>query len=128
MQVIPIERDSQASTTEKLVNCLKNFSEQTYHFGSETFKLEEERMQHFLERHHPNFWDGKEKQKQTFFEPKMSINDIAEALEAVLQQNQETLIKKGSQSIYQIKGNHNGVEYVLGVNIGRIGQFYPKMI
>lgn len=28
--------------------------------------------------------------------------------------------------MYQIRGNVNGVDYVLGMNRGRVGQFYPE--
>jgi Domain of unknown function (DUF4157) len=111
---------------EKLLNALKDFAGKTFRFGAETFQLDKKGMQHILERHHPNFWDGSEKAAQTFFDRKMGITDVADAVEKVLQQNRETLIRRGSRGMYQVEGTHNGVKYVLGVNQGRIGQFYPK--
>lgn len=81
-------------------------------------------MKHILERHHPEFWDGSVKPKQSFFDRKMSINDIADAIDSVLKQNRDTLIKMGANRQYQIWGTYQGREYVLGLRYGRVAQFY----
>lgn len=121
-----LKRTLTIAPPHKVVNALKSFSGKSYKFGSEGLELNKERMKHFLERHHPDFWDGSVKPGQSFFNPKMNIDDITEAIEAVLQQNRSKLSKPGLSNMQeQIEGIHNGVKYVLGLNRGKIGQFYP---
>ncbi|HAT5562207.1 TPA: hypothetical protein JAD51_003611 [Proteus mirabilis] len=109
-----------------VVNELKNFQGKDFHFGNETFKLDKSGMKHILERHHPEFWDGSIKNTQSFFNKDMSVNEITNAIESVMKQNRETLVTKGSIRMYQVEGQYNGVTYTLGLNNGRVGQFYPK--
>ncbi|EOI3446268.1 RHS repeat-associated core domain-containing protein, partial [Cronobacter turicensis] len=111
---------------EKVVNDLKNFEGKNFHFGNETFKLDKAGMKHILERHHPEYWDGSVKAKQSYFPKKMSIDDISNAIEDVMKQNRDILIDKGTIGKYQITGVSDGIEYVVGFKNGRIGQFYPK--
>ncbi|MGG3920317.1 EndoU domain-containing protein [Parageobacillus thermoglucosidasius] len=82
-------------------------------------------MKHILERHHPEYWDGSIKAKQTFLRKNMSIDEIVNAIETIIRQNRDTLLKNGTTFSYQIKGTYNGIEYVVGFNKGRVGQFYP---
>lgn len=82
-------------------------------------------MKHILERHHPEYWDGSVKAKQSFLNNNMSIEEVQTALKDVLYQNRDVLATKGTRGMYQVTGNYNGVDYVLGVKNGRVGQFYP---
>lgn len=43
-----------------------------------------------------------------------------------MKQNRDTLINRGTTGSYQISGTVNGIEYVVGLNKGRIGQLYSK--
>ena len=63
---------------------------------------------------------------QSFFNSKMKISDIEEAIRQILLQNRDEIIKKGTKYSYQIRGKYNGINYVLGFNKGNIGQFYPE--
>lgn len=56
----------------------------------------------------------------------MSVNDITNIVSEVLKQNREKLIEKGTTGMYQVEGTVDGVEYVVGLNKGRVGQFYRK--
>jgi hypothetical protein len=111
---------------ESVVNALSGFSSTTMTFGSNKFLLDKSGMTHILERHHPSYWDGSVKSSQTFFNESIGIDDISSAVQSVMSQNRETLINKGSTGMYQIAGSYNGTEYILGLNNGRVGQFYPK--
>ncbi|NPT38652.1 RHS repeat-associated core domain-containing protein [Paraburkholderia xenovorans] len=117
---------TQAARPTKIVNALRNFRGRKFRFGSETFSLDKSGMKHILERHHPEYWDGSVKAKQSFFDSKMSIGDVSDAVGNVMKQNSSLLESKGAQGMYQIKGTYGGTDYVLGVNNGRIGQFYPE--
>lgn len=110
---------------ERLVNALRDFQSRTFWFGNNTFRLDRASMKHILERHHPYYWNGSTRALQSFFPERMSIDDITEAIGAVLRQNRDTLLRRGTNRMYQIQGSHDGVRYVLGINNGRVGQFYP---
>ncbi|WP_160289108.1 hypothetical protein [Clostridium butyricum] len=56
----------------------------------------------------------------------MSIDDITNTVSEVLKQNREKLIEKGTTGMYQVEGIVDGVDYVVGLNKGRVGQFYKK--
>jgi hypothetical protein len=103
---------------------LLNWSGRRFQFGNQQFLLDKKAMEHIITRHHPKYWDGTVKETQSFFGRKMSIEDIADAIGGVLRQNREILIRRGTTGMYQIRGTVNGTEYVLGVNNGRIAQFY----
>lgn len=53
------------------------------------------------------------------------MDDVQDAIAAVLTQKRGEVIEQGTADSYQIKGTVNGVEYLLGLNNGHIGQFYP---
>ncbi|MGH1353412.1 MAG: polymorphic toxin-type HINT domain-containing protein [Methyloligellaceae bacterium] len=106
---------------------IKKFRGQNFKFGGNVFKLDKKGLKHILTRHHPNYWDKTSKPKQTFFSKKMSVKDIENAIKSVMKQNRATLLSSsGTREVYQIEGSYKGTKYVLGVNQGRIGQFYPK--
>ncbi|MDH6122075.1 RHS repeat-associated protein [Kitasatospora sp. GAS204A] len=104
---------------------LKNWKNQRYQFGNENFMLSRDNIEHILTRHHPKYWDGSVKASQSFFDQKMSIPDVQDAISQVLKQNRDKLITKGTRGMYQLEGTVNGVKYVVGLNRGHIGQFYP---
>jgi hypothetical protein len=121
-----------AGTTPVLVHnsggclpALRDWSSQRFQFGNQTFLLDKKGMEHILTRHHPTYWDGSVKAQQSFFDSRMSIDDVQSAIGDVMRQNRDTLIRRGSQGMYQVRGTVNGVDYVLGMNKGRVGQFYP---
>ena len=107
------------------LTALKDWTSQRFQFGNQQFLLDKTNMTHILTRHMPEFWDGSVKATQSFFDPSMSISDVQDAIGSVLQQNRDTLIARGSTGMYQIQGTYDGTDYVLGLNNGHIGQFYP---
>jgi RHS repeat-associated protein len=119
------ESDPLGLFTCKVENALKSWQSRRYQFGSHEFVLDKKNMAHVLERHHPEFWDGSVKQKQSFFNSKMSVQDVEDAITETLKQNREKLVSRGPIGMYQIQGRVDGVDYVLGINNGHIGQFYP---
>ncbi|WP_432091673.1 polymorphic toxin-type HINT domain-containing protein [Streptomyces sp. NRRL F-5630] len=105
---------------------LRDWSSQRFQFGNQSLMLDKKGMEHILTRHHPKYWDGSVKKTQSFFDSSMSVDDVQGAIGQVMRQNRDTLVQRGSQGMYQIRGNVNGVDYVLGMNRGRVGQFYPE--
>ncbi|WP_045878568.1 polymorphic toxin-type HINT domain-containing protein [Pseudofrankia sp. DC12] len=103
---------------------LRNWSSQRFQFGQAQFQLDKKGLTHILERHHLDYWDGSVKARQTFFDSSMSIDDVQAAIGEVARQNRTQLMRIGS-GIDQIQGAVGGVDYVLGVSRGRIGQFFP---
>lgn len=95
-------------------------------FGNNTFLLDKSGMKHILERHHIEYWEGSIKKAQSFFKKNTTLDDISDIINDIMKQNRETLIKKGTRGMYQIERTYNGIDYVVGLKNGRIGQFYPK--
>ncbi|MEU3464449.1 polymorphic toxin-type HINT domain-containing protein [Streptomyces sp. NPDC006733] len=104
---------------------LRNWNSQRFQFGHENFLLDKKGLEHILVRHHPKYWDGSVKKNQTFFDPSMSVSDVQDAIGEVMRQNRGELIQRGHRGMYQIHGSFNGTNYTLGMNRGRVGQFFP---
>ncbi|MGW4566614.1 RHS repeat-associated core domain-containing protein, partial [Streptomyces sp. NPDC004561] len=119
------ESDPLGLFTCKVENALKSWQSRKFQFGSNEFVLDKKGMAHVLERHHPEYWDGSVKAKQSFLDGKMSVQDVQDAITETLKQNRDKLVSRGPMGMYQIEGRVNGVDYVLGIKNGRVGQFYP---
>lgn len=104
---------------------LRSFVNRYFNFGNVRLLLTRERMEHILLRHHPNFWDGSTKASQTFFNRRLSVDDIGNLIRQTLEANRERIIREGANGAYQITHEIEGTTYVLGVTRGHIGQFYP---
>jgi hypothetical protein len=109
---------------QKIVNSLRDFKSKRFNIGNRTILLDKKGMKHILERHHPSYWNGSVKAKQSFFNPKTSLDDIQNLIGEVIKQNRDTIQKMSPNSMGSVKGTINGVEYQLGINKGRIGQFF----
>ncbi|MGC5332888.1 polymorphic toxin-type HINT domain-containing protein [Micromonospora sp. DT62] len=107
------------------IPALRNWQSERFQFGNQQLLLDKKGMEHILTRHHPAHWDGSVKAQQSFFDRSMSVEDVQGAIGSVMRQNRDTLARRGGRGMYQVQGNVNGVNYVLGVNNGRVGQFYP---
>jgi hypothetical protein len=114
------------TSDDELTSALRDWQSERFQFGNEQFLLDKSDFGHILSRHMPELWDGSVKRLQTYFDQDMSIQDIQDAIGSVLRQNRETLISNGTNDIYQIEGTYDGRVYILGINHGHIGQFYPK--
>ena len=120
-----LKRKLKIADPKKVLNVLNGFSGKNFKFGSSILKLDKKGIKHMLERHLPNFWNGSIKTSQSFFNPKMSVPDITSAIESILMLNHARIPRAGaSRIVRQFEGVYNGVRYVVGVNKGRIGQFY----
>lgn len=104
---------------------LRGWQSERFQFGNQQFLLDKKGMEHILTRHHPDYWDGSVKDTQSFFDRGMSVDDVQGAIRGVMQQNRDALIQNGTAGRYQVRGNVGGTDYVLGVNNGRVAQFYP---
>lgn len=111
-----------------LLNDLRTFESETLQFGNNTYLLDRRGMKHILERHHPDYWAGETKEMQTFLNPSMSIDDVANVVRDVMKQNRTLLAEPHKPFGPQIEGTVGGVDYVLGISRGRVGQLYPKPI
>ena len=106
-------------------NALDFFRRDTYLFGGVIVTLDKSSIKHILERHHPRFWDGSLKKSQTFFPRNMSIDEIRSTIGDVLAQNRDQIAAIGPNGTGQIRGCVNGIWYTLGLQRGRVGQFFP---
>jgi hypothetical protein len=108
------------------VNELLNFGGKRLNFGSDVFIIDRAGLQHIMERHHPKYWDGSVKVRQSFLDPKLTVDDMVGIIESIMRSHRDEIIEHGTRGMYQMEGEFNGVRYVLGLNKGRVGQLYPK--
>ncbi|MGH9181875.1 MAG: polymorphic toxin-type HINT domain-containing protein, partial [Acidimicrobiales bacterium] len=119
------------TTAQKAANrqareaALRSFQGQYYRFGNETFLLDKRGMDHILARHHPRYWNGSTRATQTFFEESATVDDVATGVGAVLQQNRDELLARGTNLRTAVSGIVDGVEYKVTVAEGRVVQFFP---
>lgn len=122
---------SRVASPESAARAVRDFTTQTYHVGGVNFVLGQNRMQHFLQRHHPDHWTGQVKTNQTFFDRRMSVDDVRGAVEATLRQNREAFLNGAARPGHSVYGTYNGVQYQMKVGgyaqngMLEIGQFYP---
>jgi hypothetical protein len=116
----------QKALPTKVVNDLSTFKGQRYQFGSNVFQLDRKGLKHILERHHLQYLAGETKASQSFFNGGQGIQEIQDLVGQVMQQNREILANMKVNSMKQVTGTVGGVTYVLGLNKGRVGQFYSK--
>jgi hypothetical protein len=109
------------------VGALTNWTSKSFQVGGDNVLLTKERMGHFLERHHPRYWDGSFATEQSFFEARMTIGDVEDIVRQVVNQNQAKIIANGGTNVEtSIEGTVNGLKYAGKVDGGRVVQFYPK--
>lgn len=92
--------------------------------GRNQYLLTKSDLRHFLERHHPAYWNGEFKAKQSFFSPETTPDDIVSAIQNVINQNRDKLLSKSSMAYGQIQGEVDDLTYVIGFNQGHIAQCY----
>ena len=106
-------------------NALDFFCRDSYIVGGVRVTLDKSGIKHIIERHHPRFWDGSLKKAQTFFPKNMSVDEIRSAIGEVLAQNRDKIAAIGPNGRGQVSGCVNGVWYTLGLQLGKVGQFFP---
>ncbi|MEG2909808.1 MAG: hypothetical protein RR945_11335, partial [Erysipelotrichaceae bacterium] len=123
---IEITTNGVVSNATKRLNILSKFRSKKIKFGNNELLLDKNGMDHILSRHHLDYWDGTIKAKQSFFEKGTQISEIENAIDAVARQNKDLITEKGTNAIFQITGLYNGKSYTLGLNNGKVGQFFPN--
>ncbi|MFE7114037.1 polymorphic toxin-type HINT domain-containing protein, partial [Streptomyces sp. NPDC057654] len=107
-------------------DALKRWQSRSFTFGDNFFLLRKKDLIHILEEHHPAYLRGNTAGK-TYFDKRMSIEDVQDAISAVLRKNQRKLSDpEYAQGKWdKIYGEYQGRQYVLGFGDGVVGQFYP---
>lgn len=115
---------------QTVVNALRNFDSVRHQVGGRTYLLDRSDMQHMLQRHHPNYWNGSLPPgggPQSFLDPRMGIEDVSRVATDILRQNRAILENPpGGARIFQVTGTVDGHTYVVGLSNGHIRQLYPK--
>lgn len=119
-----------------LSNAISDYRTQSFRISAGEFVVTKERMKHILERHHPKYWNGsfgkdtRGQYAQSFFDEKMTIQDIEKAILCVLKSNENYLAKTNGR-LNPISAVCNGTKYVLGFEqglSGKMGQFYSEYL
>lgn len=108
-----------------LPNALKGYDSLDVTVGGSVYKTDKGDMTHILERHHPDYWNGTVKDKQTFFNENMTIDDVKDVIKQLLEENQDKVNQIGANGIGSFEAVVDGVTYHVGLNKGHVGQLYP---
>ena len=81
-------------------------------------------MQHILERHSPEYWDGGTKAIQTFLRPGTTISDVQNVVGDVLTQNRQLIAAQTDQFSGRLVGQSGGLNYQISIAAGRVVQLY----
>lgn len=88
--------------------------------------ITKERMEHILVRHHPLFWNGTIKSRQSFFSKNTSVGAIDNIIIQIIDQNRVAISKTTPKTGFtQYVGKYNKVNYKIGINKGEVTQFFP---
>jgi len=109
----------------KAQDALSGFKNKSLKIGKTTIKLDHSDMTHILTRHHPKYWTGKVKEDQTFLNPAMTITDITNAIQTLLEKNKGYINKMGTNRAYGITGKIAGKKMLIWIDRGKIESFYP---
>lgn len=129
-------RKHQKKEAHIIDNKIATYTPKPFRISVGEFVVTKERMKHILERHHPEYWNGsfgkdtRGQYAQSFFDEKMTIQDIEKAILCVLKSNENYLAKTNGR-LKPISAVCNGTKYVLGFEqglSGKIGQFYPEYL
>lgn len=107
---------------------LKSWNSKRYQFGNRQFILAKPDMKHILTRHHPKYWLGEIKSKQSFLDKELTTEEVEILIEEVLRNNREKLIMSSFKMPLQIKWVIRGRVYTVGIRRGHIGQLYSEAI
>jgi len=102
---------------------LEKFDSEVIKVGNKVVLLDKKGMKHVMERHHPRYWNGSIKNKQSFFSNNIDVDEITASIKETVKQNREFILQNSNPQ-YQVQGVINGKTYILGINNGRVGQFY----
>jgi len=104
---------------------LSSFKPSEFKINGTNILIDKAGMKHILQRHHPRFRKGRDKQKQTLLPKDMTIRQMKSIMHEVLKQNKTRVSQIGSGR-GTILGVVNGVKYQLALKGGRIGQFFNR--
>jgi hypothetical protein len=112
------------AAAEALANALRGYQSQRFTVGSHTFQLDRSAMQHILEGHHPNFFNGEFGRTQAFLPRSTTTGQIESMVEQILTQNRDRVIAigAGQDNVFGIIG---GVRYQITLDAGRVVRFFP---
>jgi hypothetical protein len=112
-------------TPQTLRRILDEFRPRRFNVGNTQLSLSRNGLRHILVRHHPDFWDGSVRRKQTFFRRGTTVSEIENLVEAVINQNRNKLSQLGAGTD-TFRGEVNKVIYVLKIERGQIRSIYPE--
>ena len=110
---------------QRLSRDLSEWRQVNLSIGDNIISITRERMMHFLERHHPNyFWDAKP--RQSFFPENWTVQDVENTIRELLRRNHDEIASHDMSTALKMEGNFNGRDYVLTIANGEVVQFYLK--
>ncbi|NNE95550.1 MAG: hypothetical protein HKN24_05925, partial [Acidimicrobiales bacterium] len=108
----------------KAANALRDWQSPVIRIGDRVITIPKERMIHILTRHHPDFWEGTVRSRQSFLPKSWTVDDIEAAIRHALSENRERVLHRSEGKPVDLHGTINGRAYSGVVQDGVVQQFY----
>ena len=123
----PMPKPLPAGVSEQAIqNALKGWRTANIQVGNRTIRLSRDRMGHFLQRHHPEFWDGSTATNQSFLPETWTIQDVEDSVRHLVAESRASILEHADSSRMQFEGSMNGRPYVLTIEDGQVVQFFLR--
>lgn len=116
----------------RIQGVIANYSQHNFTAGGKAFHINKNRMQHFLERHHTNYFNShlsKAGNTQSFFVDSMDPRLLNHIGSQATQKNVSTILSS-SKHFVQVDYTYNGIVYRVGVDKSfspyLVTQIYPR--
>ncbi|MDE9367237.1 hypothetical protein PZ938_16580 [Luteipulveratus sp. YIM 133132] len=118
-------RKTVRARTAALDALLKDWKGMHVTVGQDAIGVTRESMHHFLERHHPRYWDGSIKDRQSFLDPETSLEEMERLIRATLFANRHSIANTGSH-YRRLQARIDGATWVMAIDHGYVRMFYPR--
>lgn len=106
---------------------VKGFANRAVTVKGQRILLTKERLEYILTRHHLNYYTGgRQRAMQTFFPEKMTLQQVADAAMAVVQQNSRKIAASPAAAKHTLYGVVNGNRYEVVIDGGKIVHMVPQ--
>ncbi|WP_295615275.1 hypothetical protein [Chamaesiphon sp. GL140_3_metabinner_50] len=108
----------------KISSDLVNFRTQKIQVGTKTLSVGRNEIRSIYGKHHPKYYTGRSKDKETFLDRRTKPADTIAAMRSILGRNRNAV----SNGITPVTGTYKGKKYEVGFNSkkGRVRHFVPK--
>ena len=101
-----------------------NSSRLYFRHDAEAFSVSAERMEHFLGRHHPTYWQGSPKALNTALDGSLSVDDVYKLVERTVNEGYSSR-SMSAPGVFEYTAELDSSGYKAVTAQGQVVQFHP---